>query len=71
VSELSARDRQEMAWRTDLVLAIEKLRHVSGAEIAVEEFERAIVALDSNTAITAATFNSVFHAHRVVLGGAA
>jgi hypothetical protein len=69
VSELNARDKQEMAWRTDLVLAIEKLRHVLGAEMAVEEFERAIVALDSNTAITPATFNSVFHAHRVVLGG--
>jgi len=69
VSELTPRDSVEKAWRTDLVLAIDKLRHVLGAEMAVEEFERAIVALDSNTAITPATFNSVFHAHRVVIGG--
>lgn len=70
MSELTPRGSVEKTWRSDLVRAIEMLRHVLGAEMAVEEFERAIVALDSNTAITPATFNSVFHAHRVVLGGA-
>ena len=66
MSDLTARDKQELLWRTELVLAINKLRNVWGAEMAVAEFERAITALDENTAITPRTFNCVMQAHRIV-----